>query len=207
MQVWQFAAKRSRIPNWNVLYGSLKAYQWAVSGLFQNGTKRMETSAKRPTTPPVGVSTWLNQKSILMWRVVCPKEEMDKSMGWNELSGEWWNYFCKCLPPTVCKHAVSKSRPSSGNITAQHDTTPKAQHPTSPHKTDMTPFFLLIQAVSFSFWKRVMVVVLSEPASLMSLKTTVCLCVCSLCLVTPSVGSLRPSGILSLGVVPWICHS
>lgn len=38
---------------------------------------------------------------------------------------EWWNYCSKYLLPTVCKHAVSKSRPSSGNITAQHHMTPK----------------------------------------------------------------------------------
>lgn len=49
MQVWQFAAKRSQLPNRNVLYG--KVYQWVLSGLFQKATKRMET-AKRPAHPP-----------------------------------------------------------------------------------------------------------------------------------------------------------
>lgn len=59
MQVWQFAAKRSQLPNRNVLYGSLKVYQWVLSGLFQKGTKRMET-AKRPTH----LSTNLNKPGI-----------------------------------------------------------------------------------------------------------------------------------------------
>lgn len=56
MQVWQFAAKRSQLPNRNVLYGSLKVYQWVLSGLFQKGTKRMET-AKRPAHPPIHPAT------------------------------------------------------------------------------------------------------------------------------------------------------
>lgn len=142
MQVWQFAAKRSQLPNWNVLYGSLKwAYQWALGGLFQNGTKRTETPTHRPTRQ------WafqLDKTRNRSWGgelfPPSPKEEMDRSVGWNELSGEWCDYCSKCLPPTVCKHAVSKSRPSSGNITAQHHTTPT---PSSQHRTqdryDLSP--------------------------------------------------------------------
>lgn len=138
MQVWQFAAKRSQLPpHWNVLYGSFKSY---LSKTQQKGWKR------QPSSPPTSGRFSLLNQEIDPEVETCPpppqKEEMDKSLGWNELSGEWWNCRSKCLPPTVCKLAVSKSRPvlKEHNCTAPHD--PKAQLPTSPHKTDMTPFFL-----------------------------------------------------------------
>lgn len=118
--------------------------------------------------------------------------------------------------PTVCKHAVSKSRPSSGNITAQHHMTLKSstQHrhtrltwlhcffpplnplPPSPSNTGLIFLFSA---------RGVMVVVLLKPAFLTSLKpTSTCLfAVLSL----PLFGAaLQQSGILSVWF-PGLCDS
>lgn len=91
---------------------------------------------KRPTHPPTNGPFQLDKTRNRCGGELFPHMENGKSMGWNELSGEWWNCCCKCRPPTVCKTAVSKSSPlplREHNCTAPHDR--KAQHPTSPYKT------------------------------------------------------------------------
>lgn len=111
-------------------------------------------------------------------------------MGWNELSDG--TAAANISLPTVCKRAVSKSRPSPGNITAQQHMTPKPQHPTSPHQTDMTLFLSpshkgLIFLEEGVGWGSVRAGVF-----LMSLKPAVCLFTTS-CLV-PGMSSIRAFG-------------
>lgn len=191
MQVWLFAAKRSRLPNWNVLYGSLTAGRWASAKrtIPQKGNKK-DGNTNQTANQPAKFNLIKPGKDP---EVESCLPEMDKSMGWNELSGEWWNCCSKYLLPTVCKHAVSKSRRSSGNTTAQHHMTPK---PSTQHRhtrltwVDFCFWFFSpsCRLKSFSLWKRVMAVVLSEPAFLMSLKLSVCLL--AILLSFPLLGSV-----------------
>lgn len=65
----------SHLPNWNILYGNLKAYQWKLSGLFPiKEQKGMETAARQPTCL-LSISSWYNQESILKWPVVPSKRQ------------------------------------------------------------------------------------------------------------------------------------
>lgn len=65
----------SHLPNWNILYGNLKAYQWKLSGLFPiKEQKGMETAARQPTCL-LSISSWYNQESILKWPVVSSKRQ------------------------------------------------------------------------------------------------------------------------------------
>lgn len=99
---------------------------------------------------------------------------------------EWWNYCCKYHPATVCKTAVSKSSPPSGNITAQHHiiAKPSTQNRNTRltwHVSPRTGFILEVGVVR------------SEHVFLKSLRSNECLCCYSPCSLSSGLSSMCAS--------------
>lgn len=126
MQVWLFAAKRSQLPQ-------LKCSLWQPQG--RAGTKWTFPSQKKEQKrwKPQLETQWtfqLQKPGMAPEVASCFSQKRKWIRVWDELN--WMesggttaaNVF---LP--VCKHAVSKSRPSSGIITAQHHMTSKRPAP------------------------------------------------------------------------------
>lgn len=124
MQVWLFAAKRSQLPQ---LKYSLWQPQGQVATKWTFPSPPQKRNTKDGNANQMALIQWTlqlqNREWLLRWPLVSPQKR--KWIGvWDELN--WMasggtaaaNVF---LP--VCKHAVSKSRPSSGIITAQHNMT------------------------------------------------------------------------------------
>lgn len=74
----------SHLPNWNVLYGTLKAYQWDLSGLFPLRNKKRWKL--QPASPPARWAIHLDITRNRSWsgQLFPQKDKMDKSIGWNE---------------------------------------------------------------------------------------------------------------------------
>lgn len=74
----------SHPPNWNVLYGTLKAYQWDLSGLFPLRNKKRWK--RHPASPPARWAFHLDITRNRSWsgQLFPQKDKMDKSIGWNE---------------------------------------------------------------------------------------------------------------------------
>lgn len=123
MQVWLFATKRSQLPQ-------QKYSLWQPQG--QVATKRtfpfpQKRNRKDGNTNQMALIQWTlqlqNRQWLLRWRVVSPQKRKWIRV-WDELN--WMasgGTAAAIVFLPVCKHAVSKSRPSSGIITAQHHMT------------------------------------------------------------------------------------